>query len=293
MFIVVGAHGHVGSEVMKVLASQGRPVTAVTHRAEHAKHWQAAGARVALADVTSPSSLRAAFKMGRRAFILNPPASVDSDTDQVERHSVACILEALQDSGLEKVVAQSTGGARAGDRLGDLNVLWELEQGLTRQPIPAAINRAGFYMSNWDAQLDHVRHTGELVSLFPADLHLPMAAPRDLGRMAAERLLSSIEDTAIRYVEGPARYCANDVARAFAQALGRDVRVVVKPRAQWEESYRQQGFSRAAAQSYARMTAVAMDELDLPDDSLRGQVTLEAYIAELAERGGVERMSED
>lgn len=66
------------------------------------------------------------------------------------------------------------------------------------------------------------------------------------------------------------------LARAFALALRRDVHVVVKPRAQWEESYRQQGFSRAAAQSYARMTAVVMDELDLPDDALRGQVTLEA-----------------
>jgi hypothetical protein len=31
---------------------------------------------------------------------------------------------------LEKVVAESTGGAQPGDRIGDLNVLWELEKGL-------------------------------------------------------------------------------------------------------------------------------------------------------------------
>jgi len=284
MFIVMGAHGHVGSEVVKELLDRGQPVTAVTHSEDRAKQWRDAGWRVALADVTSPQSLRSAFKSGTRAFILNPPAPVDGDTDRVERHTVACILEALEDSGLEKVVVQSTGGARPGERLGDLNVLWELEQGLSRLPIPAAINRAGFYMSNWDAQLEHVRQAGELVSMFPADLRLPMAAPRDLGRAAVQRLLSSTQDASIQYVEGPARYSANDVARAFGQALQREVHVVVIPRTEWVATYRQQGFSEAAAQSYARMTAVAMDELDIPDDSLRGEVTLEAYISELVQK---------
>lgn len=284
MFIVMGAHGHVGSEVVKELLELGQPVTAVTHSEDRAKQWRDAGWRVALADVTSPQSLRSAFKWGTRAFILNPPAPVDSDTDRVERHTVACILEALDGSGLEKVVVQSTGGARPGERLGDLNVLWELEQGLSRLPIPAAINRAGFYMSNWDAQLEHVRQAGELVSMFPADLRLPMAAPRDLGRAAVQRLLSSTQDASIQYVEGPARYSANDVERAFGQALQREVHVVVIPRTEWVATYRQQGFSEAAAQSYARMTAVAMDELDIPDDSLRGEVTLEAYISELVQK---------
>jgi len=284
MFIVMGAHGHVGSEVVKELLDRGQPVTAVTHSEERAKQWRTAGWSVALADVTSPQSLRSAFKSGTRAFILNPPAPVDGDTDRVERHTVAGILEALDGSGLEKVVVQSTGGARPGERLGDLNVLWELEQGLSRLPIPAAINRAGFYMSNWDAQLEHVRQAGELVSMFPADLRLPMAAPRDLGRAAVQRLLSSTQDASIQYVEGPARYSANDVARAFGQALQREVHVVVIPRTEWVATYRQQGFSEAAAQSYARMTAVAMDELDIPDDSLRGEVTLEAYISELVQK---------
>jgi hypothetical protein len=59
---------------------------------------------------------------------------------------------ALEGSGLEKVVAESTGGAQPRDRIGDLNVLWELEEGLSRQTIPAAINRAAYYMTNWDAR---------------------------------------------------------------------------------------------------------------------------------------------
>jgi uncharacterized protein YbjT (DUF2867 family) len=89
--------------------------------------------------------------------LLNPPADTSADTDAVERWTVACILAALGDSGLEKVVAESTGGAQPGERIGDLSVLWELEQGLGHLPISAAINRAAYYMSNWDVQFDAIR----------------------------------------------------------------------------------------------------------------------------------------
>lgn len=281
MFVIMGAYGHVGAAVVNALLRREQAVLAVTHDPRHVFRWQGTGAEVVLADVNDPASLRAAFRQGRRAFLLNPPAPVDGDTDATERRSVAHILEALRDSGLEKVVAESTGGARPGERLGDLNVLWELEEGLRHQPIPAAINRAGFYMSNWDAQVDRVRETGALASLFPADLPLPMAAPSDLGEAAAQRLLSPIDEIGIRDVEGPARYSANDVAQAFAKALDRPVRAVVTPRDQWVASFMQQGFSEAAAASYARMTGAALDDLDLPDDPLRGQVTIDEYVQSL------------
>ena len=227
-------------------------------------------------------SLRAAFRRGSRAFLLNPPADTTTDTDAVERRTVAGILAALEGSGLEKVVAESTGGAQPGDRIGDLNVLWELEEGLRRQSIPAAINRAPYYMSNWDGLLDPVRSTGKLPTLFPADLPIPMAAPSDLGQIAAQRLVSSLDDIGIRYVEGPRRYSPEDVAKAFSEALDRPVEVEITPRENWKQAFRALGFSDAAADSYARMTAASVDSgFDMPDDALRGSTTLETYIGGL------------
>ncbi|WP_338762856.1 NmrA family NAD(P)-binding protein [Massilia sp. METH4] len=284
MFVIMGASGHVGAEVANVLTGQGHDIIAVTHDPQQAGRWRSAGRNAAVADVNDPESLRAVFRQGRRAFLLNPPAPVGQDTDTAERESVACILNALALCGLEKVVAASTGGARPGERLGDLNVLWELEEGLRRGPIPAAFNRAGFYMSNWDGQLEAIRETGTLTSFFPADLRLPMVAPRDLGEAAARRLLSSVDDTGVMYVEGPERYSANDVAAAFAEALQRQVRVEVVPRDQWVDTFRSLGFSRPAAESYARMTGISLDSLDMPDDAIRGRITIDAYIRELVDR---------
>lgn len=282
MYVIMGGTGRVGSATAAALLARGEQVTIVTRDANRAGAWLTEGAEIVEANVNEVASLRAAFRRGSRAFLLNPNADTSADTDAVERRTVANMLSALDGSGLEKVVAASTGGAQPGDRIGDVNVLWELEEGLRRQPIPAAINRGAYYMSNWDGQLDAVRKTGTLQTMYPADLLIPMVAPLDLGEIAAQRPVSTPDDTGIRYVGGPRRYSSADVAKAFSQALGAPVSVDVIPRDEWEEAFQGLGFSEAAADSYARMTAVSLDGgFDMPDDALRGATTLEAHIRDL------------
>lgn len=282
MYIIMGGTGHVGAATARALLARGAEVTILTRSAARAAHWRTLGADIVQANVKDVASLRAAFRRGRRAFLLNPPADTRRDTDAVERHTVANILAALEGSGLEKVVAESTAGAQPGSHIGDLNVLWELEEGLRAQALAAAVNRAAYYMSNWDGLLETVRNTGVLPSLFPADLAIPMVAPKDLGEVAADRLMSAPDDQGVRYVEGPRRYTPSDVARAFAQALDQPVEVHVVPRAEWRQAFVRQGFSETAAASYARMTEVSVDGgFDLSDTPLRGATTLEAYIRSL------------
>ena len=284
MYVIMGGTGHVGSGTAAALLGRGKQVLIITRDAGRAGAWRDKGAILAEADVEDVQSLRAAFRRGRRALLLNPPADISSDTDTVERRTLANILAALEGSGLEKVVAESTGGAQPGERIGDLNVLWELEEGLRRQAIPAAINRAAYYMSNWDAQLGAAR-SGKISTMYAAGLQIPMAAPRDLGEAAARRLMSSLDDVGVRYVEGPRRYCSADVAKAFSAALGRPVDLVVTPRDGWRAAFRKLGFSEAAADSYARMTEASVDSgFDMPDDALRGATTLDTYIRDLVAR---------
>ncbi|WP_434714803.1 NmrA family NAD(P)-binding protein (plasmid) [Rhizobium sp. YTUHZ045] len=278
MYIIVGGTGRVGSAVAKTLLDQGEAVTIVTRNPEKAGAWRQRGAEVALADVRDVISLRTVFRRGKRAFLLNPNADIASDTDREERETVRCLLEAIEGSGLEKVVAQSTMGAQPGEQCGDLNVLYELEAGLRNQPIPASIIRAAYYYSNWDAMVGPVTKDGVLSTMLPADLRLPMVAPEDLGRVAARLLQEPIEQIGIYAVEGPERYSPNDVAAAFAAALGRAVRVEVIRREAWEDAYRNLGFSDAAAHSYARMTALTADGPEYPEDSIRGSISLQTYI---------------
>ncbi|AJD42442.1 NmrA family NAD(P)-binding protein [Rhizobium sp. SEMIA 4085] len=281
MYIVVGGTGHVGSAVAQTLLDEGEAVTVVTRNSEKAGAWRQRGAEVAVADVHDVTSLREVFRSGKRAFLLNPNADISSDTDREERETVRCLLEAIEGSGLDKVVAESTMGAQPGEECGDLNILYELEVGLRNQPIPASVVRAAYYYSNWDTMVGPVTKDGVLSTMLPADLTLPMVAPEDLGRVAARLLQEPIEKIGIHPVEGPKRYSPNDVAAAFAAALGRAVRVDVIPRENWEDAYRSLGFSDAAAHSYARMTALTADGPEYPEDPIRGSISLQTYIGKL------------
>lgn len=284
MYVVLGATGHVGSAVAGELMRAGAPVTAVTRDEEKAARWRARGAQAAVVDVTDVDALRAVFRQGRCAFLLNPPAPPATDTDREEHRTVACIVRALEGSGLEKLVVESAYGAQAGDRLGDLSVLFDFEEALARQPIPVRVLRAAYYMSNWDSLLESAKQ-GQLPTMYRADLAIPMVAPADLGAAAARLLRETPEQTGVHYVEGPARYSSGDVAAAFARALGHDVSVQVTPRDQWEQAYRQLGFSEPAASSYARMTAISVDgDYEMPTQPERGKTTLDQYIADLVLR---------
>lgn len=153
MHIILGASGHVGSVLAKELLAQGEPVLVVLHDEQKAADWQRQGAQTVVADVYDTDALREVFRRGQRLFLLNPPAAPATDTATEERRTLASILTAIDGSGLEKIVAESTYGAQPGERLGDLGVLYEMEQALAAQPIPATIIRAAYYLSNWDAAL--------------------------------------------------------------------------------------------------------------------------------------------
>jgi uncharacterized protein YbjT (DUF2867 family) len=289
MIVVLGATGHVGSAVAATLLDLGERVTVVMRTEEKAAIWRARGAAIALVDVSDTDQLRTVFRQGRRAFLLNPPAAPSMDTDREERRTAASIVAALNGSGLEQIVAASTYCAQPGKQVGDLGVLYEFEQALAAQPIPTLIQRGAYYMSNWDNLLDAARG-GTLPSLFPADLRLPMVAPADLGRAAAERLCASACGHGIHHVEGPERYSPSDVADAFASALGHPVQVSVTPREGWIKAFRTLRYSEAAARSYAGMTAASMDvRCELPNDRERGTIALATYVKRLVNRRSAAR----
>jgi uncharacterized protein YbjT (DUF2867 family) len=257
----------------------------VVHSAEKAAQLQSPSVEPVICNVLDSEALRETFGRGKRAFLLNPPGNVGGDTNADEMASSRSITDALQRSGLEKIVVASTYGARPGDGIGDLTTLHDLEQRARASGIPTAINRGAYYFTNLDMLMEPARE-GVVPTAFPADLKLPMVAPADLGQFAAERLASGIDDVGIAFIEGPERYSFNDVAAAFARHLGRDVSVQTTPRERWEESFRAVGFSVEAAQAFVRMTAATIEGTDDPEAPRRGSVTLDSYVADLVRRSG-------
>lgn len=281
MHIVMSGNGHVGAATAAALLERGEEVTILVRDTAAADGLRTRGAAILTVDTRDEEALHRAFSIGQRALLVNPPADPADDTDEAEHRTVDTILRALEGSGIEKVVAVSTYGAQPGNGIGDLGTLWRLEEGLRRQPIPAAINRHAYSMTNWDGFVSLANEHGVLPTALPADFRLPMVAPADLGAAAADRLTSSIADTGIVHVEGPARYTPAEVAAELATALGNPVEPQVTPLDELEQMFEGVGFSRAAAASYAAMTRITVRDLQLPDNPRRGSTSLHDHIIEV------------
>lgn len=281
MYIILGGTGNVGSSVAETLLEKGEDVTVISHSADKVSEWEQKGAKVEILDVLETDKLREIFKTGKRAFLLNPPGDISNDNVTGEKRTVASILTALENSGIEKVVAESTYGAQKGDGIGDLGVLFEFEEGLRKMDIPADIIRAAYYMSNWEMSLETAKNEGIVHIFYPPNFKLPMVSPKDIGQIAARLLAEDSDGVKINYVEGPKEYSSADVAEAFGKALGKTVEAVQTPREKWFETLKQTGFSDIAARSMVKMTEVTLEGPEKAELPMRGATTLDEYIAEL------------
>lgn len=280
MNIITGGTGRVGSALAEALLRKGEAVTIISRNSKAAAEWKAKGANIVVADIYDTEALHEIFKKATSVFLLNPSADTMTDTTLQERKTAASLIQALKNTNVERVVVASTLGAQPGDKIGDLSVLYELEQGVARLSYPYSIIRSAYYMSNWASLLPAVKESGELVSFFPADFKMPMVAPQDIGELAA-RLMIDKDTPQLNAIQGPELYSPGDVANAFSKALGRSVMVKVIPKREWVSAFKSIGFSDAAAESYAGMTELTVNNIDIPKDSVKGKISLQEYINNL------------
>jgi uncharacterized protein YbjT (DUF2867 family) len=282
MHIILGATGHIGSVLIKLLAERGEQVTGVTRNRDSVAQIEATGAKAAVVDVQDTHALRALFNDGTRLYLLNPPGNFAGDASADEKQSISSILSALQDSPIEKIVAESTYGAQPGDHLGDLDVLYGMEQALAMTPRHVTILRGSYYMSNFDMDQRTARLVGKIFTLFPVDFKIPMVAPADIARFAADLLVEPKENTGLHYVTGPEDYTPQEVARAFAKAYGHPVTAIEVERHKWKEFLMGAGFSETSAISMMNMTDVTLDRnFEVGKTPKRGNITIEKYIDNL------------
>jgi uncharacterized protein YbjT (DUF2867 family) len=284
MYIILGGTGHVGSSVATTLLEKGKEVTVITHNPQKAPEWEQKGAKVTIVDVYDSDKLHAVFKNGERLFLLNPEADPATDTVIEEQRTLSSILKALENSGIKKVVAQSTEGAQPGEGIGDLGVLYDMEERLKKMNLPADIIRAGYYMSNWDGSLETAEKEGRVYTFYPVDFKLPMVAPKDIGMIAAGFLTNDARDFRIHYVEGPEMYSSADVAKAFSKALNKPVEAMQIPEEKWLPTLKRFGFSDKAARSMAAMTEITLNNLEKAESPIRGNTILNEYIENLVSR---------
>lgn len=240
MYVITGITGKVGGALAHNLIKAGQPVRAVVRDAGKAAYWADLGCDVVFAEMEDAQALTAAFTGASGVFILPPPGFDPQPGFPEARAVISAVSQALQAAAPPKVLCLSTIGAQA-EQVNLLTQRTLMEQALSALDIPVTFLRPAWFMENSLYDVISARDTGVIHSfLQPLDKAVPMIATADIGSLAAQLLQQDWAGQRVVELEGQ-WVSPNDIARALAQLLGRDVHAEVVERDTWEALLRSQG----------------------------------------------------
>lgn len=286
MYAITGAFGQTGSALCDALIEAGRPLRLLVRRDDEvAAKWRAKGASVVVVDLMDLAGLTEALKGVAGAYLLNPPAYLESNLFNRARDIHRNLIAAANAAAVPHVVALSSVGAQQAQGTGNILTTWDFEQQMQDFHGTLSILRAANFMENWAWSMKPVLEHGVLPSMFlPLDRALPMVSALDIGRTAAELLLNPPDRKQIVELHGPENVSPEDAAVAFGTLLGKSVTAVAVPESDWPDVFRQQGFPETTVQAFCAMFhgfndgTVAFEGVHT---TLHGSTTLHQSLAKL------------
>lgn len=190
MYVITGATGHTGSEVVKHLLAKGKPVRAIGRSGERLQPLVAEGAEAFVSDITDAAVLAKAFTGATAVYLIIPPNVQAEDVRSYQRTVTQALVTAVEKSGVKHAVVLSSVGADKPDKTGPVVGLHELEENMNEiEGLNVLHLRAGYFMENTLAQVGIIGSMGKAAGPLRADLKLPMIATRDIAAAATESLL--------------------------------------------------------------------------------------------------------
>src|ERR1700677_5050298 len=252
LYVILGASGNTGSIIANSLLSAGKKVRVVGRDSGRLKRFVDRGAEAFTADMSDAAALTKAFTGARAAYLMLPPAK---SREEQERDSDG-IAKAVKESGLRYAVHLSSYGAQVAKGAGPVSGLHSSEQKLSAIDSLNVLHlRAAYFMENNLAAIGMIHGMGIFGNALLPDLKLPMAATRDVGDYAAQRLLHlDFSGKQTRELLGERDLSMTEATAVIARGIGKpDLRYEQFPYDQVQQALTQLGVPPKGAAMYIEM----------------------------------------
>ena len=252
MYVILGATGNTGSIIATFLLSAGKKVRVVGRDSGRLQRFVDKGAEAFTATLSDAAALTKAFSGGRAAYLMLPPAK---SQEEQERDSDA-IAKAVRKSGLRYAVHLSSYGAQLAEGAGPVSGLHSSENKLSAiEGVNVLHLRAAYFMENNLAAIGMIHGMGVFGNALLPDLKIPMAATRDVGDYAAQRLLHlDFSGKQTRELLGERDLSMTEATAVIARGIGKpDLRYEQFPYDQVLQALTQLGVPPKGAAMYIEM----------------------------------------
>lgn len=227
---ILGGTGTVGHEVVEALLARGEQVRVVT-RDEQKARTLPSGAVGVIGDLADPACYKTVFHELETLFLLNAVTPTEL------QEGLAAVNEARR-AGARRVVYFSVQDAEKGAAIPHFASKLAIERALRESGVPFVILRPSNFFQNDEWMREAIVQHG----VYPQPIGgvgLSRVDVRDIAAAAANALTSPAYDGRTYALVGPEPLTGEACARAYAQALGREVRYAGDDLAIWEAQARQ------------------------------------------------------
>lgn len=214
--LITGATGMIGGLLVDALVERGAPVTVMLRpSSDPARFTARSGVEVVRGDFDDPASLSQALAGVDRAFL------VTNSTERTEAQQTA-FAEAARAAGVRHLVKLSQLHAAADSPVRFLRYHAVVESAIQRAGLPYTFLRPNLVLQ---AYLPYARSVAAGVLQAPiGDARVSAVDGRDIAAVAATALTEDGHEGHTYDVTGPAAVTHAEMAAAFGQAAGHEVR---------------------------------------------------------------------
>jgi uncharacterized protein YbjT (DUF2867 family) len=253
-YAIAGALGNTGRVAAETLLGAGKAVRALVRDPSRAGSLRSQGAQVVAVDLLNEDALAEALEGVQGAYLLLPPATQEDDVLAHFARVSEVYVRALRRARVPHLVFLSSFAAQLEAGTGPILSVAHAERELSRLDETAVtFLRPAYFMENFASALGGIPH-GVFPSFIAEGRAFPMIATRDIGRVAAERLMAGERGRSIVQLLGPEDLTIPQAAAVFAEAAKRPLQLQVVPDAQMAGALVGYGMGRDMARLYQQLT---------------------------------------
>ena len=277
---ITGSLGNISKPLTIELLQKGHELTVISSKAERQKEIEAIGAKAAIGSMEDADFLASTFKDTDVVYVmetLGAGSFFDHNLD------IAAAIkkignnykQAIQQSGVKRVVHLSSIGAHTDKEVGMLAFHYDVENILKQLPDDVSIKfmrPVGFYY-NMLSFIPTIKTQAAIFSNYGGDNKEPWVSPLDIAAVIAEEIEKPFVGRTIRYIASD-EVSPNEVARILGEAIGKpDLKWLVSSDEQLLNGLLAAGMNPQTAKGFVEMNASRLKG-SLYEDYNRNKPTL-------------------
>ncbi|PTT03031.1 NAD-dependent dehydratase [Pedobacter sp. HMWF019] len=259
--ILTGSLGNIGKPLTETLVSNGHTVTVISSNTKRQKDIEQLGAKAAIGKLQDVDFLTETFKGADIVYLMETMEAVGDMFDKAVDFigDITKIgenyKEAVQRSGVKKIIHLSSIGAHTNKGTGIIRFHHNVETTLKQLPADVSIKfirPVSFYI-NLFSFIHVIKSKGLIISNYGGDDKEPWVSPKDIAAVIAEEVDRQFEGKIIRYVASD-EASPNEIAEALGEAIGKpDLKWTVIPSQQLLENWLSIGFNEQVAKGFVEL----------------------------------------